>query len=281
MITPRDVRFKIPKCEKKYWFNDDPVKTLHANALTSGIPYGERYFVVCILSHMKKIKNKALKKDVVNFIKQELNHAKAHYRLYLKAVKPHYPKLRVRNCLYQKIFMVLALLVGHRIRLATVAAIEHYTAVSGEYFIQHEELTEGMDDTLNLIFQWHFIEEIEHKAVAYDILQETGQNYFIRMAGFILGTFFITSGFLTSFLHMVRYDKLYKNKQFYQDAFAFFIGKKGILRALFFPYLRYIKPYFHPNQCSHPPFVLEQKIQELMKRQEALIVSQTNGLPSI
>lgn len=248
MITPRAIKFKIAKCNKKYWFDDDPVKTLHANTLTSSIPYGERFFVSCMISHLKKIKNKTLKKEALSFIRQEMNHSKAHYRLYLKVVKPFYPKLKTRNCLYQKFFVLLALLLGNKVRLAIVAAMEHFTAVSGAYYLQNEKLIEGVDETIHSIFKWHFIEEVEHKAVAYDILQETGHNYFVRILGFFLAFFFLLSGFLSSFLHMVWYDKLYKSRAFYKNLFSFFLGKEGMIRKLWRPYLKYLLPHFHPSE---------------------------------
>ncbi|MBI2790362.1 MAG: metal-dependent hydrolase [Gammaproteobacteria bacterium] len=251
LVLPRDIKFKISKNYPKYWFNGSAIKTIHANTLTSSIPFGERFFVSCVLPHIKKLKNRTQKRNALNFAKQEINHSKEHYRFYLKLVKPHYPKLKVKNYLYQKIFAVIAVLVGSKIRLAMVAAMEHFTAVSGDLYLRHPELLEGLDDNIKMLWQWHFIEEIEHKAVAFDIFHDSGGNYIQRVIGFFLSAFFLSMGFASYYFHMVCYDKLYKSKQFYIDTYQFFWGKHGLIKRLVIPYLRYLLPRFHPNQYSH------------------------------
>ncbi|MGE3319590.1 MAG: metal-dependent hydrolase [Candidatus Berkiella sp.] len=249
-IRARNIRFGIGKNHRRYWFNDDPVKTLHANTLTASIPYGEHFFVACVLPHIKHIKDKAVRKNAIHFAKQEMNHSKEHFRLFLKTVKPFYPKLKVKENLYQKVFQVVALLSGAKIRLAMVAAMEHFTAVTGELYIREPELLAGIDERIYLLWQWHFIEEVEHKAVAFDILKSVTRNYFIRATGFILAALFLMMGFSSAYWHMAIHDKLYKKKSFFIDSYQFFLGKKGLIRRLCRPYLRYLLPSFHPNQIG-------------------------------
>jgi len=267
-IRARHIRFNISKNHRRYWFNDDPVKTLHANTLTASIPYGEHFFVACVLPHIKSIKDKTFRKNAIHFAKQEMNHSKEHYRLFLKTVKPFYPKLKVKENLYQKVFQVVALLCGAKIRLAMVAAMEHFTAVTGELYIREPELLAGIDERIYLLWQWHFIEEVEHKAVAFDILKSVTNNYFIRATGFFLAASFLMVGFTSAYWHMAIHDKLYKKFSFYKDSFTFFWGKKGLIRRLAWPYLRYLLPSFHPNQTSNPEFtqVLIQNLQQMDKR---------------
>lgn len=247
-VKARHLKFGIGKHHRKYWFNDDPVKTLHANTLTASIPYGEQFFIACVLPHVKSIKDKKLRRDAIQFAKQELNHSKEHYRLYLKTVKPHYPKLKVKHNLYQKLFQGVALLVGSKVRLAMVAAMEHFTAVTGELYIREPELLGGIDERIFLLWQWHFIEEVEHKAVAFDILKSVSNNYFIRATGFFLAASFLMIGFSSAYWHMAIADKLYLKASFYRKSYQFFWGKKGLIRRLCLPYLRYLAPSFHPNQ---------------------------------
>lgn len=271
-VKARHLKFGIGKHHRKYWFNDDPVKTLHANTLTASIPYGEQFFIACVLPHVKNIKDKKLRRDAIQFAKQELNHSKEHYRLYLKTVKPHYPKLKVKHNLYQKLFQGVALLVGSKTRLAMVAAMEHFTAVTGELYIREPELLGGIDERIYLLWQWHFIEEVEHKAVAFDILKSVSNNYFIRATGFLLAASFLMIGFSSAYWHMAIKDKLHLKASFYRKSYQFFWGKKGLIRRLCWPYLRYLSPTFHPNQV--PSSSQQQQLIE-----QLLLVEQQLKMP--
>jgi len=251
-VKPRHISFRITKAHRKYWFNDDPVKTLHANTLTASIPYGEQFFIACVLPYIKTIKDKTLRKNAIQFAKQEQNHSKEHFRLFLKTVKPFYPRLKVKNNFYQKLFQGLALVVGPKIRLAMVAAMEHFTAVTGELYIREPERLGGIDERIYLLWQWHFIEEVEHKAVAYDVLKTVSTRYLIRAIGFFLAASFLMIGFTSAYGHMAIADKLYLKPSFYKQSWQFFWGRNGFLRRLSLPYLRYLLPSFHPlqNPCG-------------------------------
>lgn len=271
-VKPRHIKFAVKKAHRKYWFNDDPVKTLHANTLTASIPYGEQFFIACVLPYVKTIKDKTLRKNAIQFAKQELNHSKEHFRLFLKTVKPFYPRLKVKNNLYQKLFQGVALIVGPKIRLSMVAAMEHFTAVTGELYIREPERLGGIDERIYLLWQWHFIEEIEHKAVAFDILQLVTKNYVIRATGFFLAASFLMIGFTSAYGHMAIADKLYLKPSFYKRSWQFFWGKNGFLRCLALPYLRYLLPSFHPNQEGDPKLmnVLIENLQKMDKQLQEL-----------
>ncbi len=267
-ITARNLKFKVPKVTSRYWFNGSAVETLHINTLNNSIPYGERFFVEAVLPYIKHLKDKTLKKNAIQFVRQEMNHSKEHFRLYLKAIKPFYPRLKIRNDFYQKIFLMVAFFVGRKIRLAMVAAMEHFTAVAGELYLGHPEYFNGVDEKITLLWQWHFIEEIEHKAVVFDIFQAVGGNYIQRIIGFLItGTFFNVC-FANYYLHMVCYDKLYKSKQFYVDVYHFFWGKKGLIRKIIGPFLRYLLPGFHPNKLKNAIPLQDRMLQLLFIQQQ-------------
>jgi len=49
---------------------------------------------------------------------------------------------------------------------------------------------QGADPRVRAMYAWHAVEEIEHKAVAYDVLTKVAKaNYFTRILSFILTTF--------------------------------------------------------------------------------------------
>lgn len=232
---------------KKYWLNDSPVMTIYANAITSSVPFGERFVILSVLAYLRDLKNKDLRKKVIKFVRQEASHSKEHFRFYRKIVKPHYPKLLIKNQRSYRFTQMGAFLLGKRLRLCMVAAVEHLTAITANLYLSDASYFEGVDEKLSSIWYWHFKEEIEHKDVAFDVMQAVGCGYFMRITGFLLATVFLLTGFIGPFSHMVIQDKLYKKRKFYTDSFQLFWINPGIFRKLLLPYLGYLKPFFHPN----------------------------------
>jgi len=54
------------------------------------------------------------------------------------------------------------------IDLAATMALEHFTAMMAHEFLARPEHFAGADAQVAALWRWHAIEEIEHKAVAYD-----------------------------------------------------------------------------------------------------------------
>ena len=55
-------------------------------------------------------------------------------------------------------------------RVATIAAIEHYTAFLGNWVLNAEALDRrGADPTMLDLLRWHGAEEVEHRSVAFEL----------------------------------------------------------------------------------------------------------------
>jgi predicted metal-dependent hydrolase len=42
------------------------------------------------------------------------------------------------------------------------------------------------------LIQWHATEEIENKAIAFDVYQASNGNYILRITGYVIALLFIT-----------------------------------------------------------------------------------------
>jgi predicted metal-dependent hydrolase len=133
------------------------------------------------------IKDDQLRLDVQGFIGQEAMHSQAHTGVqeYFAAngidVTPFTDQM---NWLFGK-------LLGDRPRwsvrrrhswllerVALVSAIEHYTAILGEWILntpQHDAI--GTDPVMLDMLRWHGAEEVEHKAVAFDVMKHLRSGY--------------------------------------------------------------------------------------------------------
>src|SRR5699024_71758 len=79
--------------------------------------------------------------------------------------------------------------------LAATAALEHFTATLAELVMREPEIRRLIGhDAIRHIFEWHALEESEHKAVAFDVYKAVGGSERMRVwtmkftrFGFIVG----------------------------------------------------------------------------------------------
>ncbi|MBV9652726.1 MAG: metal-dependent hydrolase, partial [Pseudonocardiales bacterium] len=69
-------------------------------------------------------------------------------------------------------------------RLAIIAAIEHITAMLGNWALNSPALdAAGADPTMLDLLRWHGAEEVEHRAVAFDLFSHLDGRYLRRVRG--------------------------------------------------------------------------------------------------
>src|SRR5690606_30004537 len=62
-------------------------------------------------------------------------------------------------------------------RLAVTCAIEHLTATLSTVTLRHPRFLENAAPAYRRLWMWHALEELEHKAVALDVLAAATQSY--------------------------------------------------------------------------------------------------------
>lgn len=244
-IDPRKFDLNKSAAYPKFWFNGTAMSTYHLNILAVYIPHGEKFFINSVKSFQPCIQKSDLKKQVRGFLQQEAHHAKAHTAFYQKAILAYYPNLDITKYKFW-ITKAFGILGGKKFRLAMTAAGEHYTAIVSHTFLSNPYLFKQMPAHIAELWRWHFIEEIEHKAVAFDVMQSQKIGYFTRFTAFWVMTAFLISCYIRPFFHMVRKDKHLFSIKFYRDFIAFLWIKPGISRKNVFHYFSYLKPGFHP-----------------------------------
>ena len=109
------------------------------------------------------------------FIVQEVNHSREHIALNRIAAEAGYDMAKIDRHVEE----MLDLLKGRPVilDLAATMALEHYTAMMAHEFLAHPEHFAGADPEVAALWRWHAIEEIEHKAVAYDTWRHATRNW--------------------------------------------------------------------------------------------------------
>jgi predicted metal-dependent hydrolase len=186
VLEARDVEFDWSDLPFHYVPNE-PMATHVLNVLHLLLPAGEEFFVEVFKKTLPLIKDDQLRLDVQGFIGQEAMHSQAH-----SGVVAHFdgqgidltPFTDQTRWLFEK-------LLGERPhrsvrrqhswlleQVAFISAIEHYTAVLGEWILDSPALdAAGADPVMLDMLRWHGAEEVEHKAVAFDTMKHLRAGY--------------------------------------------------------------------------------------------------------
>lgn len=247
-------KFDIKKFEDtpEYFWDNDPFKTHLINGLSVLFPEGERFFIKSVLAYKKEISDPKLLKDIKEFSAQEAQHTLVHEAMNNLAAKHGYP---VEHCeaLLRKDLRNFnergkTNKLARRAALATTVCMEHFTAILAFQVLEHgDEMLEGLHPTVRTLFEWHALEETEHKSVAFDVYEATGGGAIFLRVAMLWSTLFFVLGGLYNTAAMLIHDGNIKKWNTWKTGAQFLFGRKqGFLVRPFKDWLTFFKPGFHP-----------------------------------
>ena len=231
----------------RFWFDNDPFKTRFFDALSLLFPEGEKFFIACVRDYRANITDPALQQQVKDFIYQEGQHGALHTafndRLKAQGVQVDRILARQRKIMFDGFRDKLP----RRYTLGQTAAAEHLTAIMAHRFT-HADVFGRADPIARALFAWHAVEEIEHKAVAFDVLRTVAKGGWLNRAASMLQvsvTFPLHVVLLMN--HLLKLDGVLPDPQVWKDGRQWLLGSDGLLRPLLGEYLQYYRFGFHPN----------------------------------
>ncbi|ENU20891.1 hypothetical protein F994_00348 [Acinetobacter bohemicus ANC 3994] len=251
-ITVRRLQFN-PQAIRRHYFANSPVMSHLLTALSSTFPIGEQFFVHSVRNVRDKVKDENLQAQIAAFIGQEAMHSKAHAEFNAAWRSEDYNLDRFQAWLARKDDYVKNL--HPKIQLAITCAFEHFTALLGGYILRHPEVLATLDEDAAKLWIWHAIEEIEHRAVAFDVYQAVyGDDKIRRM---IMRS--VTTGFASLMLYsatrLFLQDKKKSLPKVGGNIFGFYLLGKMFLQ-LAPEYLAYFKTDFHPSEIDYTKLVI-------------------------
>jgi predicted metal-dependent hydrolase len=98
------------------------------------------------------------------------------------------------------------------------------------------------------LWEWHAAEEIEHKALAFELLKATSRSYGLRLLGAALGGL-VVAGFIAVGMGMLlRQERQLWRKRTWRDLKGLLFGPARLAVRAVSIFLEYFRPGFHPNQ---------------------------------
>jgi len=249
VLVVRDRRFlRDDRKPARWWLRGDPVATAWFNALSGTFPRGEAFFIEAVKAHREGA-SPQLAEQIRAFTQQEINHTREHLALNRVASAAGYDMTAID----QGVAELLEQLKGRPIilDLAATMALEHYTAMLAHELLTHPDELAGADPEVAMLWRWHAIEEIEHKAVAFDTWRHATRSWsgWRRWRVRSLMMLIVTRNFLVrriaDTVRLLGQDGIPRGKA-RRQVLAYLFWKPGVLRRIFPDWLRYFRPGFHP-----------------------------------
>jgi predicted metal-dependent hydrolase len=247
-IKPRHMSFPFTEVKDKFFFGGNSLLTVFAGALSSTFPPGEAEFIESVRHYRDQVKDETLKQQIKGFIGQEGHHSHQHKQANIALTELGIDAVRLEKHLEKDIKKYTARKhVTPKFRLAMTVGMEHLTAIMAEHVLTTPESLGPLNETVQELLYWHAVEEIEHKAVAFDVfmLCENDQKYLRRVLRLVTVLFSIRIAcYMVALLFWARKMPSWKDLKGFS---AFMFGKKyGLLPSIRSNYKDYFKEGFHP-----------------------------------
>lgn len=267
-LTVRKMRMRNLAVENRHWLGGDPYATAFYNALSVVFPRGEAFMIESLRPWQNKVPEE-LALDVKDFIQQEAAHSREHAGMNRALIRAGYDIEPLDAAIRQ--FVEYFGRTSDLTKLGATMCIEHITAiVAAEMIADHRHL-EGSDPDMRTLWLWHGIEEVEHKAVAFDVWMYATRDW-SAFRRWITRSAMMTAVSISFFINRTRGQvELMRQdgvgwKQALPRLLHYGFAKGGIGRRVMIPWARFLKPGFHPwNTDDHA----------LIARGEALIAALT------
>ena len=251
--TPRKLDVDLTSVPR-HWLAGNAVGTAISNGINLLFPHGERFFVRSVHYYLEQIKDPELRAQVKAFFKQEGHHASAHDDFNQVLRKQGFKIDRFLRR-YERITKWVEDRMPAKLNLAGTAAAEHFTAILADGAFTRGVL-DSLDPSVQQLFAWHAAEEIEHKAVAFDVLQQVDPSYAVRMAGLAYATVMLGMFWAWAAAMLLRQEKLGLRELLRQLRGA--RDDDPVIRRVFIAGIRqYIRRDFHPSHNANEHLAAE------------------------
>jgi predicted metal-dependent hydrolase len=246
-IKPRKMDFPFRSIKSPFVFAGNSLLTVFFGALSATFPPGEAEFIASVRNYRDQITDPLLKEQIRGFIGQEGHHSHQHKKANEVLRELGIDAVRLEKHLEKDIKRLTSRrFATPKLRLAMTVGMEHMTAIMAEFVLKNPEILEPMEESVRDLLYWHAVEEIEHKAVAFDVYMQTegDQKYLRKVLRVLIWMFSIRiSLYMVALLWWSRRMPRWSDFKGFRE---FMYGAKGLITGIRQPYRDYFKEGFHP-----------------------------------
>lgn len=252
-MTVRRPPFAFAQESALHWNAGRPEFSQIVNAASIAMPYLEPYLIKTMREARALITDEKLVRELDLYCAQESAHFRQHRRFNdeLKAVCPE--AVKTSEAQLAADYEWLGAHRSLRFNLAYAEGFESMALAIGHMLIEDRVFLFGhADSAVASLVLWHFVEEIEHKSVTFDVFEHVSGSAFWRIVGLFYATghiFWRTRG---GYHRLLKADGLWHN---WRSRLALLRVITRILRKLLPRLLRILVPGYHPRRVADPQWM--------------------------
>lgn len=231
----------------RHWCSGDAFRTALFNALSMSFPIGEQFFIDSLRSGVATLAEdeQSIWRDMIRgFVAQEATHRQIHKRF-----NEHLYQAGMVNGWERRIEKRLRLIrrLSPKHHVAITAAYEHFTSIMSSWILAHPEHMDASEPRLQNMWLWHASEEIEHRHVAFDVLQRLDGNTALRKRWMWRVTLTFLWDVSLQTLSNLRRDGTLWRRATWQSAWQLLLAPGGLVRERLGQWRDYFRDDFHPS----------------------------------
>lgn len=274
--TRRDFKFNLNPKRALSWHEDGLNVAQFLNTMSLFFPVGERFFIDSVRKYRNIVTDPELKKAVTAFIGQEAMHGREHEE-YNDAIASHNVPIEAQEKFVADLLSLVQKHTPDAFQLAGTVALEHLTAILADGLLSLDNIMPESDADYKALWQWHALEETEHKAVAFDVFQvavgtdDDVKAYALRCGALIAATSIFFAIFIPYYLHNVRIKGGLFDLKGWRSVARLTWGKKGIFRFITPSWFDWFKRDFHPWDHDNSAYLeqLEERLAYIIDANQA------------
>jgi len=248
-IPRRDIHFALGDKTDPDWFGGDAYRSAFCDALSVFFPPGERFFIRSVAHYLPQLADyPRLRQEIRGFMGQEALHTREHEAYNQRLREMGYPVDRMEQRAVDELAMVKLPL--HQ--LAFTVALEHLTATLAHIVFRDGEIFAQAPEAYRELWNWHCLEEMEHKGVAFDVYRivtadmSGWQRYALRCTALLLATLDIHRTLVINMRDILKTRGIFSWRGMFRMIWRYGVASPGYYRRALPYFLSYFLPGFDP-----------------------------------
>ena len=187
-VTHRRPRFRFDGLEREVaraWHPGGIGPTAFLEALSAMAPVVEAFFIEDARRLLPRVRDATQRAEGEAFLRQEAAHAGMHAAFNRVIARWNVPVERIQDSALR--WLAIVDWTSSDLRSAVAMAGEHFLGEIGNAILSRPELLAGVDTRIARLYRWHAYEEVEHKAVLFDVFHAARgrglYTYAVRITG--------------------------------------------------------------------------------------------------
>jgi len=251
----RRMRFPYPDSLKAWWNPMRPEFSHVVNAASLAMPYLEPYLIETMRKAKERVTDPKLQQEVDLYIGQESTHFRQHQQFNKRLADLGYKTVPKLEAVLKTDYEAFARTRSFTFNIAYAEGFEAMALTIGHMLVEdREHLFAGADPAVSSLILWHFVEEIEHKCVTYDVFKALDGRYAWRIYGLLYATIHIIARTRQGYRAMLIEDGLWFTLR---SRLTLYRLLTRILLRVLPRLLRVLRPGYDPRQVPDPAWVTD------------------------